>query len=822
MKNRIVMRRIASLCLVLLMVLGCCACGGTATVKPVTPGNEGAQYVIALNPSIAFEDTTVNSIRNTAASAMQTDIKAETPAALYESAWRWSKHNTETGEWDVRLLRDLVTFRDASGATVKGAPYAYTVTDSGLSSLAVFDTSKMAIKGINDGDMPKSGILMSFTGTEEEAISFTADKDCVIEVADRDMGNVAIVSSVCGADTNFTTKDNAKKAIVVRVYKNNRIYWQEVLSGENTAVAFPSFNGLELKMGDSIIITAQAMDDTSAIITGNCDLPARTAIVTEKTPIETVVEDVASKGMSLFDENGSFAYTIVRPESTSSQYAQAVSTLSLGLKNKIGENVPYEMDNIEVQGLKIFLYNANDKDTLAAYNEVKNGRKLNAADFIIRVSGQNIIITAATDLGMEIAVDFFLDNYIVDRTSRLPLDLNYVSSKFNPNKDIKLAGVSIQKYRLVVARGASYMTTLAAKELAKEIAILSGFEPTIVRDGGYSTRQDYEISVGDTDVANYHGLDDYTQYADADGSYAYEIKVNAKNTTLLGSHVAASNAATIEFAKLLKEKTTLAKGFKHTGEYDGEYSLSEGYKLTWSDEFNTEKLNPTWLVSSIHGNVQANSYGGTTRVVKPVMKNGAAQFITDRIGNTNDFTAASLESRGPNGMNFMWGYCEARVMLAKSVGISSAFWTKASVTGGFLECDIWENFGNPFKVKHNLHTWEDSGHKNLLGGRGDTLNNAPGIGGQVEYGWEYHTVGWEWTDDYSQFYVDGQPTIRFDSTAAAFDVFNKPAWLIVGAGPCSHDYGTALDIDSFDYDIDYFDYIQIYQKNDGSVMYVAK
>ena len=101
-------------------------------------------------------------------------------------------------------------------------------------------------------------------------------------------------------------------------------------------------------------------------------------------------------------------------------------------------------------------------------------------------------------------------------------------------------------------------------------------------------------------------------------------------------------------------------------------------------------------------------------------------------------------------------------------------------------------------------------------------STSAGIGGQVEYGWEYHTIGWEWTDDYSQFYVDGQPTIRFDSTAAAFDVFNKPAWLIVGGGPCSHDYGTALDIDSFDYDIDYFDYIQIYQKNDGSVMYVAK
>lgn len=821
MKNRIVMRRIASLCLVLLMVLGCCACGGTATVTPVTPGNEGAQYVIALNPSIAFEDTTVNSIRNTAASAMQTDIKAETPTALYDSAWRWSKHNTETGEWDVRLLRDLVTFRYASGATVKGAPYAYTVTDSGLSSLAVFDTSKMAIKGINDGDMPGSGILMSFTGTEEEAISFTADKDCVIEVADRDMGNVAIVSSVCGADTNFTTKDGAKKAIVVRVYKNNRIYWQEVLDGENTAVAFPSFNGLELKMGDSIIVTAQAMDDTSGIITGNCDLPARTATVIEKTPIETVVEDVTSKGMSLLDENGNFAYTIIRPESTSSQFAQAVSTLSNGIRNKTGLSVPYEMDNIEVTGLKIFLYNAQDDDTLKAYNEVKNGRKLNAADFIIRVSGQNIIITAATDLGMEVAVDFFLDNYIVDRTSRLPLDLNYVSSKFNPNKDIKLAGVSIQKYRLVVARGASYMTTLAAKELAKEIAILSGFEPTIVRDGGYSTRQDYEISVGDTDVANYHGLDDYTQYADADGSYAYEIKVNAKNTTLLGSHVAASNAASVEFAKLLKEKTTLAKGFKQTGEYDGEYSLSEGYKLTWSDEFNTEKLNPTWLVSSIHGNVQANSYGGTTRIIKPVIRNGAAEFLTDRIGNTNDFTAVSLESRGPNTMNYMWGYCEARVMLAKQVGLSSALWTKASVTGGFLESDIWENFGNPFRVKHNLHTWEDSGHKNLLGGRGDTLNNAPGIGGQVEYGWEYHTVGWEWTDDYSQFYVDGQPTIRFDSTAAAFDVFNKPAWLIVGSGPSSHDYGTPVKND-FDFDIDYFDYIQIYQKNDGSVMYVKK
>ena len=44
--------------------------------------------------------------------------------------------------------------------------------------------------------------------------------------------------------------------------------------------------------------------------------------------------------------------------------------------------------------------------------------------------------------------------------------------------------------------------------------------------------------------------------------------------------------------------------------------------------------------------------------------------------------------------------------------------------------------------------------------------------------------------------------------------FYESAWLIVGAFPSSHDYGSPV-ADNFDFDIDYFDYIQIYQKNDG-------
>lgn len=811
-------KRILVMLLAICLVIGCCGCDGIATVTPVVSGNEGVQYVIALNPSLSFDDTTVSSIRNSTSASIQTDMTSGKAESLYNTPWRWLKH-TESGEWDVRKLRTVSVWRDGAGTQKSGAPYSYTVTDSGLSSLAIFDSTKMDVKGVNEGELPKSGVIMSFTGNEEESLTYFAGKDCIADLTDRDGGNIAIVSSIAGASTDFTKAQGAKKALVLRIYKNNRIYWQEVLDSTSTAVAFPTFLSLELKEGQAISITVQAMDDTSGIIRGNCDLPATTATVIEKTPIETQVEAVEpATGIPFVNEDGESNFTIIRPQTISDSESNILTQLRNGMRNALGIDVDYKNDEFDFSGNRIFVYKTRYDASKTALDEIVKARKNNAADFIIRLVGKDVVIAADTEIGIEYAIEFFLNNYCKGPDDEIPFELNYVSSKFNANKTISLAGTPLSDYRVVVSSVASFMETQAANELVKNIARLSGIILPVVRDEHVGAK-DKEILIGNTNRANYNGVADYTNTTYYNSDAKYKISVGDKYTSVLGSHIYGVNAGVLKFVELLEKNTSIKKGYSFEGEYDGGYSLVDGYKLTWADDFDTNTLSSYWTVTHHRGDVRENDYGGISRNIKPTFRNGAMIQAIEKQGN--DIYFSDVSTLGANAMNFMWGYVEKRVKLAVSPGVCGSIWTKASVTGGFLEADIYESFGDPYNVKHNLHTWEDSGHKNLLGSRGDTLNNAPGSTTPEPYGIKYHTIGWEWNDDYSTFYVDGQPTITLDSTASALDVFNKPCWLIVSTVEGESTYGKLLPTD-FTYDEVCVDYVHIYQQDNGSVMYIKQ
>ena len=140
----------------------------------------------------------------------------------------------------------------------------------------------MAISGCAEGDIPQNGIIMSFTGEKEEGICYTAKSDCTVTFSDVSGGNAAIVGSIAGTDTSFLNEKNAASAVVLRVYRNSRIYWQGVLNSGSTAVAFPYLSDIALSEGDSVIFTAQAVSSTDGITTGNCDLPAKTKTVIKR------------------------------------------------------------------------------------------------------------------------------------------------------------------------------------------------------------------------------------------------------------------------------------------------------------------------------------------------------------------------------------------------------------------------------------------------------------------------------------------------------------------------------------------------------------
>ena len=798
-----------------------CSCGEKPQPAKTDTGktvNDSAQYVIAMNPSVAFEDGSVVSVRNDAARALSKDVSAKTATEFYSSTdWQWLS-GAENGEWEKRLIRTASPWRGGDGVIPKGAPYAYTVNDDGTASLAVFDSSKMAISGCAEGDIPQNGIIMSFTGEKEEGICYTAKSDCTVTFSDVSGGNAAIVGSIAGTDTSFLNEKNAASAVVLRVYRNSRIYWQGVLNSGSTAVAFPYLSDIALSEGDSVIFTAQAVSSTDGITTGNCDLPAKTKTVIKRLKNEAKVlvenENNGQKSTTVpLMTDGLPTFTIVTSKGVDKTVSPILAKLRTGMSKALGEQVEMKNDEFDAEGRRLLVYTTRYEASKKALNEINTGRSANAGDFIIRMEGNDLVIAAGNTYSLENAIEFFLANYCRDSKAEVRADLNYVSSKYNPVKSLALAGVPIESYRIVCSHVASYIETSAAEYLRREIVRVCGKLIASADDNTLPIAN--EILIGDTNRTSA----DYSTLTNKNAAPGYTISAAKGKVSVTDEHIYAVNAGTIRLVKLLEEKGGIAAGFKETGSYDGEYSLTNGYKLTWSDEFNGTKLSDVW--QSRGTNSEKNVLGGKTTITKAnnVVKDGALHQETRRDGK--NITAASLYSTGAKKMMFRYGYLEIRAKLPTVKGIGAAFWTQGDLASAFLEVDIYETFGNPFSVKSNLHTWgPGDSHRNLLGGDGGILNNSEGV--TKAFGTEYHTIGFEWDDDTCSFYVDGKLNITFDCSAETYNCFDKAAWLILSSDPCEPSYSKNLIDDSFTFAEASYDWIHIYQKADNNAILYQK
>lgn len=815
----------------LLLSTGCAARKPGGETENPTPGNNGAgetQYVLALNPAVSLADGSVDSLRNTLASAMSADHSAETTTEFSDnSPWHWSWHG-EDGSWNNRLIRELSVWTDGSGARPQGASYAYKFSDTGTSSLSLFDASRMEIDGFAQGDLPGSGVLFSFSGTQEEGICYVAPSDSLADYSDIDGGKVALVSTFGGLSANAFP--DAEKAIVLRAYKNNRIYWQEVLDASTTAVDFPSFRDLGLSAGDSLIFTAQAVADASDIERGNCDLPATSALVTTRKPIYTqqlVQKDPTPETPSAtipLLENGMANFTMVRAASASSDDLLTLSDFRSAV-----------MDALNVEDLDYHDDSMSDPDTLELHintsacagliSELKAKRANNVADFIIRLQGNKILLAAVDPIGLQNGLDFFRTNYCKGDAAAIDRNLNYISANFNPTKNLTLAGTPIRDYVIVLPATAAYIESKAADYLVAQLATLTGYRLPVVRD--YTKQAAHEIVLGTTHrtSADY----DKNPTTAETVSFDYSISVASNRTSVSSGHGAGVNAGAIALVSTLKSKGSLANGFSASGKYDGEYSLTEGYKLTFADDFNGDKLSDYWRTESLD-DARENEFGGTEYNLTGASQvhDGALVQHSYKEGNTT--YRGSIFSNGKHQMRFQWGYVEARVRFSSTPGVSCAFWTQSSTVGGFLESDIWENYGDPWSYHPNLHLWADT-HLNLMGGAKTVKSKANGEEGTEPLSDRYHTIGWEWTDDTTKFYCDGEVTHTYDHSASTFDCFDKPAWLIVVTGPTTPDYGSfGLDGTGSIGDQNFpggwpggyvwWDYIHLYQKDDGSILYI--
>ena len=448
-------------------------------------------------------------------------------------------------------------------------------------------------------------------------------------------------------------------------------------------------------------------------------------------------------------------------------------------------------------------------------DSIKNARTDYHGDFAIKTVGRQIYINACNDYALQFAFDYFFDNYCVNGVTTIQNDVNYLSS--DTLKAITLADRDINEYRIVYPETATVLEVDAAEYLAANIVKATGKTPmSIVNDTVAS--EGYEILIGHT---NRTDGDTYETTADTAADNSYTIIVEENRTIITGGTNSAVNAGVIDFVgKLLTGMCNLGT---YEGVYDGSFSLTNGFKLTWSDEFNADKLSSTWQKLELNyetvagGKVVWNNDNAT-------VENGALKATVSKVADSNDTTGISLDTA--QNKLAKYGYFEARIKSFDEAGYMNGFWAstigeKANFIDGkpgtyYGEFDILEMYETENVIRPNLHNHcvGEATSKNYLQGE-DAITLIKPYAQVNDIGSKFHNFAMEWTDDYIYFYLDGVKYYSFDCTKLSeYEVFDMVARIRLTFSAGKYITPTA------DSDEAFVDWVRVWQKDEAG--YVMK
>ncbi len=502
-------------------------------------------------------------------------------------------------------------------------------------------------------------------------------------------------------------------------------------------------------------------------------------------------------------------YPIVYSQNASEAATYSIQRFATRLNYKYAMLDVYDdRESKKSEQCELLVGNTNRPESKLAYKMLTENRKNNAADYIIMVKNENIVINAVSDYALEEAITYFFNNVCTGEYAEIAPDYK----KFHKAKLVadngKIAGVDIGEYVIVAPKDKSFIYSKEIDNLVATVCETVGVEIPVVCET--QKAQKYEIVVGKTsrEVSNLKL-----------SANSYSVKEDNKKIVILGDSDISTASAVKEFIGLVNKSTSNGVLNINAGlNISGKYSKSKtDYNLAWSDEFNDAKLNiANWRRHTEEANThdggkmyrdqsEANSY----------LENGNLVIKGEKDGN--NYRSAKVSTS--NSMNFQYGYFEIRAKLPKGKGIWPAFWTNTIFTQAYSEIDVFEMFGSSNNIHSTVHRWwmmdSGAGHEQMMNyvpaQRDYTLKN-----GEL-FNDAYHTFGCEWTENYLAFYLDGFKYTEIDIAAENMDVFHQPSYIIISMAV------GLLDIDPPDgntpwpalYQIDYF---RLYQKpNVGSL-----
>ena len=384
--------------------------------------------------------------------------------------------------------------------------------------------------------------------------------------------------------------------------------------------------------------------------------------------------------------------------------------------------------------------------------------------------------------------------------------------------ECKIAGIPLEKYKIVLSNRALRIVTEQAELLAEEAE--KKLSVKLLIDNDSAAAEDYEIIIGDTTHYN-------TEDKPSDGNYS--IKVIGKKLIVTAGDDASLSGGVRKLKNLLfsgEAPASLEEGFSLEEAY---VAGEDGYKYVWGDDFDGTELNrklwksqtpPYQTVSCLNTKCMGRKAEGC------YVKDGSAVIFATHDPVTNDFAHRQISTKGTH--IFLYGCMEFRAKLAPSPSAHAIWYVTGSLEGEekqypcAQEIDLLEDFGRSEVFAANVHRWwkkEDgtTGHTSLDGGEFSMAKRYTLGENEPPLCEDYHIYSFQWDPEKMNFCVYGKVffsyDIKNDLDGLGTSAYHTPLITLFSTTVGAATYGKKWTEGDRDYYELLVDYVRLYQRD---------
>ena len=511
-------------------------------------------------------------------------------------------------------------------------------------------------------------------------------------------------------------------------------------------------------------------------------------------------------------------YFVIAPEG--SEYKTTYcKTIQTEMRKWEGMEVYSGDDVVTREEPEIMIGNCNRPavtEALAALYNIGGGY---ASDFIIYVTGGNIVLIGNSDSATEQAVEYYINNMLSEGRIQNGVAYYQLGTRDGfSNITINNEKFDGRYYIITPERNMSYIVRLQIEELTKALIAKTGFNPREMTDTQtpeftYETLNLYRLNTwdnceSDEDFQNYRNHFESLDKTKAVTDYTYEIvigncdragcpsitdkdqytiTVSGKRVFLNGGSPSATAMAVSEFTKMVNSgNLTLTDVSTVVGSYSqtvAGYNRDNYYTLAWGDDFEGNSIDTDkWQVSyGRDGTIYAS--GLNHRIPARASKTLNNNYVQDgklyicAAYDKNHYYGGHLQTKDT--MTFQYGYVEYSCMKPFGQGFWTTLWVDNQHLDrglGRMEIDVNESFGSTHMVLQNSITWVNTkGIRNTITNYDIRLPYGTHFDKSDPYyvtdtrgfHMDFHTFGFGWDENELYFTIDGKRTQHYDYATTA-------------------------------------------------------